>query len=145
MNRLIILKGASNIGKTSTLDTLIKKLLAKDAYLILPEKREDITSFVICGLEGHNVGIITFGDPTSEPDVEGCLQQCKEHQCDIIFAASRTRGNVYDKLYHFAKTNHFATIETSPLYAWKYEETGMLPNKLNESFAEMLCDLIIGH
>jgi hypothetical protein len=142
MNRLIILKGASNFGKTSTLDTLIKKLLAKDAYLILPEKREDITSFVICGLEGHKVGIITFGDPTSEPDMEGCLQQCKEHQCDIIFAASRTRGNIYDILYHFAKTNHFATIETSPLYAWNYAETGINIDTLNNILAKMLITLI---
>jgi GTPase SAR1 family protein len=142
MNRLIILKGASNVGKTSTLDALIKKLLSKDAYLILSEKREDITSFVICGLEGHKVGIITFGDPTSEPDMEGCLQQCNEHQCDIIFAASRTRGNIYDKLYHFAKTNNFATIETSPLYAWNYAETGINIDTLNDILAEMLITLI---
>lgn len=142
MNKLIILKGERNVGKTSTLDALIRKLLAKDAYLIHPEKRSDITSFVISKSEDHKIGIITFGDPTSESDVKGCLQQCEEHQCDIIFAASRTRGNVYDILHHFAKNNHFATVETSPLYAWNYAETGENPNKLNELFAEMLITLI---
>lgn len=142
MNRLIILKGASNVGKTSTLDSLIRKLLAKGAHLIHPERRTDITSFVICEFEGHRVGIITFGDPSSEPDVEGCLQQCIEQKCDIIFAASRTRGNVYDILYHFAKTYNFATVETSPLYAWNYAETGEKPNVLNDTFAEMFISLI---
>lgn len=138
MNRLIILKGVSNAGKTSTLAALIRKLLSKGACLIHPEKRADITSFVICEYEGHKVGIITFGDPSSEPDVEGCLQQCIEYRCDIIFAASRTRGNVYDILYHFAKTNNFATVETSPLYAWNYAETGENPDMLNDIFSEML-------
>lgn len=142
MNRLIILKGVSNIGKTSTLSTLIKKLLTKDACLIHPEKRTDITSFVICGFEGHKVGIITFGDPTSEPDVEGCLQQCIKQKCDIIFAASRTRGGVYNMLYNFAKTNNFSTVETSPLYAWNYAKTGENPDMLNDIFAEMLIGLI---
>lgn len=142
MKRLIILKGVSNVGKTSTLDALIKKLLTKDACLIYPEKRAYITSFVICGFEGHKVGIITFGDPTCESDVEGCLQQCIEQKCDIIFAASRTRGNVYDMLYYFAKTNSFATVETSPLYAWNYAETGESPDVLNEIFSNMLLNLI---
>ena len=142
MNRLIILKGTCNVGKTSTLNTLIRKLLSKGANLINPENRADITSFVICGFEDHKVGIITFGDPTSESDVKGCLQQCNEHQCDIIYAASRTRGNVYEILYNFAKTNDFATVETSPLYAWNYAETGENPDKLNEIFAEMLIKLI---
>lgn len=142
MNRLIILKGASNVGKTSTLDALIKKLLSKGAHLIHPERSADITSFVICEFEGHKVGIITFGDPTSDPDVEGCLQQCKENRCDIIYAASRTRGKVYDIIYHFAKTSNFATVETSPLYAWNYTETGENPNVLNNIFAEMLISII---
>ena len=142
MKRLIILKGASNVGKTSTLDALIKKLLSKGARLIHPERRTDITSFVICEFEGHKIGIITFGDPSSEPDVDGCLQQCKEHQCDIIYGASRTRGNVYDMLYYFAKTNNFSTVETSPLYAWNYAETGENPDVLNDSFAEMIISLI---
>ncbi|MBD5210007.1 MAG: hypothetical protein HDS54_01135 [Barnesiella sp.] len=142
MNRLIILKGAGNVGKTSTLDTLIKKLLSKDVRLIHPKKSSDITSFVICQFAGHKIGIITFGDPTSEPYVEGCLQQCKEHQCDIIYAASRTRGKVYDILYHFAKINNFATVETSTLYAWNYAETGENPDVLNEICSNMLFRLI---
>lgn len=142
MKRIIILKGTSNVGKTSTLSALIGKLLAKDSLMVYPEQSSGIPSFAIVELEKHKIGIITFGDPTSETDVKSCLNQCLENDCDIIFAASRTRGNVYDILYHFAKTNHFATIETSPLYAWKYEETGMISNKLNESFAEILVSII---
>lgn len=142
MSKIIILKGTSNVGKTSTLEVLIKKLLAKDAQLIFPKKGSDISSFVICEFVGHKIGIITFGDPTSESDVKACLNQCVENDCDIIFAASRTRGNVYDILYHFAKTNGFATIETSPLYAWNYAVTGEKPDKLNELFAKMLFNII---
>lgn len=142
MRKFIILKGASNVGKTSTLEILIKKLLAKDARLIYPTTVSDISSFVICEFGGHRIGIITFGDPTSESEVQACLDDCEKKDCDTIYAASRTRGAVYDILYNFAAEHHFATIETSPLYAWKNTETGLKPDKLNETFAEMLISLI---
>lgn len=110
--------------------------------MIYPEQSSVIPSFAIVELEKHKIGIITFGDPTSETDVKSCLNQCLENDCDIIFAASRTRGNVYDILYHIAKTNNFATVETSPLYAWNYAKTGENPNVLNNIFAEMLISII---
>lgn len=142
MRRIVILKSVSSTGKTSTLNALISKLFAKGALLIYPKEKSGNTSFIICGFEGHKIGIITFGDPTSDPDVQDCLKKCIEHQCDVIFAASRTRGNVYDILYNFAKINHFATVETTPLYAWKYKETGEDPEVLNGICSNMLFNLI---
>ncbi len=142
MKKIIIVKGAMNSGKTSTLDALIQKLLAKGYHLLFPTNVANITSFVICEKDEHRIGIITFGDPTSESDVEGCLEECLNYNCDTIFAASRTRGSVYNLLYHFATTNGYTTIETSPLFAFQFWTTGISISTLHQLFANMLSELI---
>ncbi len=142
MKKLVIVKGISNIGKTATLEALIKQLLASGYRPVVPQNAADVTSFLICEKDNHRVGVITFGDPSTEEDVEGCLNECLNHNCDTIFAASRTSGAVYDLLYRFASTNGFAPIETSPLRAYQYWISGIDIARLHDTFANMLMSLI---
>lgn len=142
MYKLIIIRGISSIGKSSTLDVLFKRLLSAGATLIHPLSKNDYKYFAILNVGKHRVGIITVGDPGSWPEIEKCLQLCLANNCDRIFCASRTSGAVYNGLFAFATSNSFATIETSPLFARNWWITGINIDVLHEIFAEMLNQLI---
>lgn len=143
MKTLIIVKAPAKRGKTSTLFALISRLLASEDFkLVYPTVPEDVTSFVIGSLNARKVGVITFGDPGTDDDVKGCINKCLSEGCETIFVASRTSGRLYNMLYNWAADNGYDTIETSPLFVWKYWNSGLDINKLNETFAGMLYSLI---
>ena len=142
MYKLIIVRGISCIGKSSTLDVLLKRLMSLGATLIHPVRINDYRYFAILNVGKHRVGIITVGDPGSWSEICQCLQLCLVNNCDRIFCASRTSGTVYNGLYAFAASNSFAPIETSPLFARNWWTTGINIDVLHEIFAEMLEQLI---
>lgn len=141
--KLVIVKACASRGKTSTLSVLIDRLLSSENFsLHYPSSSQEVTSFVIGTLNDKKVGVITFGDPGTEDDVKGCLNRCVSEGCETIFVASRTSGKLYNLLYSWAEDKGYATVETSPLFAWKYWESGLNIHKLNSTFAGMLYSLI---
>ena len=143
MKKLVILKACANSGKTGTLSALIAKLLADTNFnLIHPVAPEEVTSFIIGKIGTKRIGVITFGDPGSDEDLAECLNECNSQGCEIIFTASRTKGGIYNYLYSFASKHNFVTVETSPLFAWRFRDTGIDITKLHDIFADMLYKLI---
>ena len=143
MKKLVILKACANSGKTGTLSALITKLLADTNFnLIHPVASQEVSSFIIGKIGNKRIGVITFGDPGSDDDLAGCLNECWSHGCEMIFTASRTKGSVYNYLYSFASIHGFATIETSPLFAWRFRETGIDIVKFHKILSDMLYKLI---
>ncbi|MCF0121776.1 MAG: hypothetical protein HUJ74_00870 [Lachnospiraceae bacterium] len=124
MEKVIILKGPSQTGKTSTLLLMIQELKDKyQSHEIVQQDFEFSTTdkFVILKVPNlGNVGIITFGDPGRENDVQKVLQWCLEHDCMAVVGASRTRiyknpPSVYKILRDFGHKHKAKVVETTPL------------------------------
>lgn len=118
MKSLIVLRGTSGQGKTSTLNLLRQHLEDDPNYRIVesePHSNGYDWMSIVDGPWGK-VGIITFGDPGTEDHVGGVLNKMLNEGVGIIFVASRTRGGVWDTLHSFAKANSFEIIYTSPLH-----------------------------
>ena len=124
MEKVIILKGASNRGKSSTLLILIEKLLAQyKSQAIYPHGYTFSTNecFVILSVPNFgNVGIIPFGDNGSEQKVKDCLQECLSHNCIAVIGASHMQYNrnpdtVYKILWDFGDNQNAKVVETTTL------------------------------
>lgn len=143
MKSLIVLRGTSGQGKSSTLNLLRLRLEENPAYKIIKSEQHpngyDWTS-ILDGPFGK-VGIITFGDPGAEDHVEAILCEMLSADATIIFAASRTRGGVWDILQEFALTNDFNLIVTSPLRSQSTNRES-LPEVLNSCQTSMFKGLI---
>lgn len=143
MNYLIVLRGTIGQGKSSTLNLLRQRLENDSSYRIIKSEPHpdgyDWTAIV----EGPfgKVGVITFGDPSAEEHVDGILREMLSTGVEIIFAASRTRGGVWNTLQEFANNNDYTIIATAPLQC---EDTNndALVEALNASEATMFAHLI---
>lgn len=143
MEKMVIVKAPESHGKTYTLWELVLKLKAESGWrLIYEEYKDNEPQFVVGALNGKIIGVITFGDPGTIGEVFVCLKKCLTENCDIIFAASRTSGGVYNALKGFAITNNYVTIETSPLYVARFWTFKLDINPLNRLFADMLYKVI---
>lgn len=135
--------GISGVGKTSTLKELINILQASPTYTCIhaqPFSPYDL--WIICKYKGKTVGVITQGDPGCEDNVKDFLDACKAEDCDIIFTASRTRGEIFGMVINFANTNGYSFIETSPLFMRNPNGYNGNFGSLHEKFADMLETLI---
>lgn len=94
-------------------------------------------TFIASGPFGK-VGIITFGDPGTEEHVDGLLKEMEAADATVIFAASRTRGQVWNGLIRFASENDYNLISTAPMYS---DSDKSIIGLLNDSYAIMLKDL----
>ncbi len=142
-NRLINVFGKACRGKTSTLDCLIKKLISNpDFTLLSPDSGKDINDRIIGRLNNQVIGIITLGDPGQEEEIESFLDECLTNKCDVIYAASRTYGGVYNTEKRFASANGYLFIETSPLYLNLDNGKEINYSYFHELFSEMLYNLI---
>lgn len=117
---MLIVKGAGSRGKTSTLKKLINLLIYRGANIYYKWDRQysypnDKDWFIILSKEDRKIGIITFGDPGCEDDIADALEESNQEGVDIIIAASRTCGEIYDTLLSFAGRKGFTTIETGTL------------------------------
>lgn len=143
MKSLIILRGTSGQGKSSTLNLLRQRPESDPTYgIIKSEPHPDGYDWVsIADGPFGKVGIITFGDPSAEDHVDAILHEMLSAGVVIIFAASRTRGGVWDTFHGFAAENSFEIIYTSPLHYGGESDTALIET-LNLVEANTLCSLI---
>lgn len=143
MKSLIVLRGVSSQGKSSTLNLLRQRLEGDSNYKIIKSEPHpdgyDRTS-IVDGPFGK-VGIITFGDPYAEEHVNALLNEMLSAGVVIIFAASRTRGGVWNVLNSFASEHGFNLIQTSTLHTETVDDTNLVKS-LNSAVSEMLFSLI---
>lgn len=110
--------------------------------LIYPFSKDEIGSFVICEVNKKTVGIITFGDPGCWADIEECLDTCIKSKCNVIIAASRTKGEIYDNLCAFGNKQGAEIIETSPIFIRNYDSSALYQDPFNEMTVKMLIDTL---
>lgn len=138
---IIVLKGTKNIGKTSTLVRVGKKLdkrknsTTKDD-INYPEYR------AVFEYLGVKVGIQTFGDHVYVID-EG-LNEFDKYPCDILIMASKGYGDTTMAIENYAKRGGYRVFWGTP---WNCTDTTQL-NALNDYNADiclkMLDDIING-
>ncbi len=122
---------------------LIEKLLINSSFeLIYPASKEEIGEFIIGKLGALKIGVITFGDPGCECDLDSCLNSCVERDCEIVIAASRTKGEIYDRLYKFGNDQNAEILETSPVFIHNYDASGLDAEPINEITVSMLLSLL---
>ncbi|WP_213946974.1 hypothetical protein [Luteibacter sp. dw_328] len=104
MNKIVVLQGAGNRGKSTTLKIVYEHLLNK--FSLLAEERVtsggramyrlDVRSDVraIFSVNGKYVGIESQGDPNSR--LRDSLDFFQRKRCDLIICATRTRGDTTD-------------------------------------------------
>lgn len=143
MKRLVVIYGSASIGKTSVLDRLAMKIRNTGGSLVHPSSSNEINGFMIADIFGKRVGVITFGDPGCEKEMKDCLDKCLAQGCDIIFTASRTRGEVRGIERTFALDNGYQVLLTSPLDTDGPRIDTPEIKYLHQIFADMLYLLIL--
>ncbi|WP_421853380.1 hypothetical protein [Marinomonas sp.] len=89
LERVFVLYGTSNSGKTSTLNELIEILRVSSDEIILDDNIDNNDHRFVCFANGKYVGVSTQGDCGTQ--VQEHLDVIEKH-CNIIFCATRTRG-----------------------------------------------------
>lgn len=150
--KVIILKGAGNRGKTPTLHLLIDLLISKGATRI---HNEGYTSdihrdcFVILDFPGFGrVGIITYGDKGSEANVQNALNKCLSQGCYAVIGASHTQyyktpPTVYKILWDFGFLHNARIVETTTIVKWNGWGQYIDEIHLNTICAENLFNLLL--
>lgn len=151
IEKVIILKGAENRGKTKTLQILVNLLIGNGAKIIhtngyYPDNRRDW--FVILDIAGFGkVGIITYGDKGSEAEVQKALNECLKHKCLAVIGASHTQyyktpPTVYKILWDFGHNQKAKTVETTTVIKWDGWGLHIDETHLNTICAENLINLL---
>ena len=88
--KIIALKGASNCGKTQTLN-IVYSLLLEAGCVQSPDKFEDLYNgdFIdVLTFKGKTIGIVTQGDyAIGDCSVKNHLKNLEEFECDIAICA----------------------------------------------------------
>ncbi len=87
MTKLIIVRGASNSGKTTSI-----RLLAERYGIFLPKERKDFVVVITITKNGVTlrIAIVTGGD--IERMINDGQKFAREHNCDIIVCATKSSG-----------------------------------------------------
>jgi len=109
MKKIIALYGKGDSGKTSTLNLLIDLIVSENKGIPMAiraeeELRKDCRA--VLSYKGKIIGVGTWGD--SKDEVEKNCKFFKEKNCDIMFTATRTRGETCDTIKDFAFKNRFS-------------------------------------
>lgn len=165
MDKVIVLKGRADTGKSHILFALIEKLLGikgarilynqngvnnsfwtqkKDGVIIL-----EITTKISEGIGRIRVGVITMGDPGCENEARICRLICIDPQYDVdaLVVATRTKdipSSIYAETLTFARTNNAELIEMSPIVLTTYPvgRNDFLRNKVQDACAEAIKSII---
>ena len=133
MKTIICLSGTSEIGKTSSIRAIWKRLNIENQPP-LHQSADDICAVVpFCN---QTIGIASQGDPCSEQ--EKWLEELVTLGCEIIVCASRTKGSTVSAVETAAKKGKYVTIWFSPFYSADFNNT----NILNDYTAEAVIGLI---
>lgn len=141
---LIIDKGVAETGKSTAVKEVIR--LLKDVYklqgtLIYPEKdnfnKTDVA--IVFTVNGVNVGIESCGDPG--PRLLNTLSQfVDEYNCDIIFCASRTKGEIINAIK--SKKEKYTLLYT-PHYFHEDRKDGAFVTSLNARYAKNIVEIMM--
>ena len=140
MKTIIVLYAREKKGKSKTLRELAylyKKAFSKLIKFIEPNTGELFESGdfnFIFKIKSKIFAIISQGDPNT-----GILQRLNEikynYDCNLIYCATRTRGQTVWDVDTFAKENNYKVIWTSPY------QTNLNNEKINKLKAKHLLDL----
>ncbi|MEI8272654.1 MAG: hypothetical protein WCG08_08520 [Paludibacter sp.] len=136
MKTIISIWGFANIGKTSSIIQIFKKLNYKNTF------HEVNVSNEVKAIGYYNnklIGIESVGDPQSRQGES--LIEFAEKDCEIIICASRTKGDTYKNIDNLSKKYGYQIIRTSN-FSGGFK--GILSNKidLNDEFSTSIVNLI---
>ena len=104
MKTILVLRGAGNRGKSTTLGLLIDKIKTAYPGAKIDEKRYKIDVTIIVVINGVKVGIETQGDPNSR--LGASLKRFVEAKCKVIICASRSYGGTLELVTNAASAGY---------------------------------------
>lgn len=135
-NLICVLYGSSNTGKTISLRLLAKKLeQITIASITIPNEDDFAVTFI---LKNKKIGIITGGDDRGAIE-SGLTQINNNHRCDIIFCASRTKGQTTDFLNETFKKEELRWITNMYVYGNNDEQAFLC----NQSVSDFLYNSLL--
>lgn len=124
MEKLIIVAGSPDSGKTLSVNMAIKKLLAKGALVekYLLGSRNNFWDkkgggAIIINFNGKRIAIISYGDTVAA--VDEVFKNSDVLSCDVIICCSHaTRGKkVFEYFHSYIKNNlNLSTAKVIPIY-----------------------------
>lgn len=135
MKTAICIWGTAQIGKTSVIKEVFRKVTHHHQPLIYRYREYGPDIFAIVDLASGRIGIASMGDPESAQ--QECLDDLVQSSCDIIVCASRTKGSTVRALYQLKEENGYNLIWTSP-----FSSKDVDPEKLNDVFSDSVIELI---
>ena len=138
MKTIICLSGKSEIGKTSSIRAIWKRL-NDEKQPPLHQSADDICAVVpFCN---QTIGIASQGDPCSEQ--EKWLEELVTLGCEIIVCASRTKGRTVSAVETAAKRGKYVTIWFSPFYSADSVNTNVLNTLTVDAVIELIRKCLI--
>lgn len=149
MEKLIIVAGSPNSGKTLSVNSAIQKLYTKGAIIteyLFDSKinfwKGNRGGAIIAKFDNKKIAVISYGDIVSALDE---VFNCKEVlDCDIIICCSHaTRGKrVFEYLHNYIKTKiNLSSTKVIPIYKNLLSGYGQETVE-NEQTANLLLELI---
>ncbi len=133
MDKTIInLRSWAYAGKTTTL----KKL----NFLLTQERCTDVEIKKIFTYHGVKVGITSLGDYREA--IEERLGELIANQCDVIFCATRTKGDTVNCLEQLAGKHGYKKIIIGSIWAYNPEFRDICNSQLSETMKGLLDKLI---
>ena len=135
-NLICVLYGSSNTGKTTSLRLLAKKLeQITIPSITIPNKDDFVVTFI---LKNKKIGIITGGDDRGAIE-SGLTQINNNRRCDIIFCASRTKGQTTNFLNKTFKNEELRWITNMYIYGNNDEQAFLC----NQSVSDFLYNSLL--
>ena len=105
MKKIIALWGRADIGKTTTLNYLIRLL---DKSKEEEERPLNKDRRVVISYGNKKIAVTTLGDNIEEIDIN--IDFFEKNDCDILVTATRTRGKTVDTINKYCKENKAEVI-----------------------------------
>lgn len=100
MKKIIILKGISNVGKSTILNQLINWLLNNHTQTNnIKIEGNKVDRYGLIEIKGYKIGIITEGDRYHHTVMR--LNEIHNQNCDVIVCCCRTRLSSYTAVKEF--------------------------------------------
>lgn len=105
MKRIYIVRGVSEVGKTTILNNLINWLLTNfNQTNTIKSERYPPDRYGVIEINNFRIGIITQGDEYNH--VKMRLSEMDNENCDVIICACRTRLSSYTAVREFLDTQN---------------------------------------
>jgi len=150
---IVVVYGRSNEGKSETIKAVCQKLLEMfpNAKKHLPEGVSDIQweidILAALTVNGVKIGFESQGDPKSRMVEDETLELLASSDgelgnCDIIFCATRTRGETIRTVENVANKHDYYTIWSSSLFGPNLD-TKILNDIAADAFVQLVISLIL--